>query len=283
MYCHNSNIFEMIIEMRKLLTSLIMTASLCVSSLAIALSPPEQKSLKSDILNENRSFSVYLPSNYDKNDAKKYSVLYMLDAGNDDELVAQQLEKLAGEAGKKPPIVVAIANIRRGYDFTPGYLKLGRGENRRNGNGDNFLSFITKELIPKIEQEYSVNDTRYFMGHSWGGAFSAYVLSQYPDLFKGVFIFSPSFGNIPDASNKEDKLSQDFIKNIAKNKSLEFVYLSVGGKERQRFRNSFDGFKPYLESQLPQRIKLVTTVNEDADHMANPEVSIPNALKLVFK
>jgi len=269
--------------MSKLLTSLIITASLCLSSLANAVSPSEQKSLKSDVLDENRSFLVYLPTDYDKNDLKKYSVIYMLDAGNDDELVAQQVDKLADDAGKQAPIVVAIANIRRGYDFTPSYQKLGRGENRRAGNGDNFLSFITNELIPKIEQEYSVNDTRYFMGHSWGGAFTSYVLSQHPDLFKGIFIFSPSFGNIPDASNKEDKLSQDFIKNIVKNNSLEFVYLSVGGKERQRFKNSFDGFKPFLESQLPQRIKLVTAINDDADHMANPEVSIPNALKLVFK
>ncbi|MGB0898852.1 MAG: alpha/beta hydrolase [Psychrobium sp.] len=269
--------------MNKFITILIASASLCLSSLAIAVSSVEERSLQSDILNENRSFSVYLPSNYDKNNAKKFSVLYMLDAGNDDALVAQQADKLANEAGKQAPIVVAIANIRRGYDFTPSYLKLGRGNNRRDGNGDNFLSFITKELIPKIEQEYSVNDTRYFMGHSWGGAFSSYVLSQNPDLFKGFFIFSPSFGNIPNVSNKDDKLSQDFIKNIKQNKSLHFVYVSVGGKERQRFKNSFDGFKPFLESQLPQHIRLVTAVNDDVDHLANPEVSIPNALKLVFK
>ncbi|WP_435273686.1 hypothetical protein ACMAZF_09805 [Psychrobium sp. nBUS_13] len=86
--------------MSKLLTSVIITASLFLSSLANAVSPAEQKSLKSDVLDDNRSFFVYLPTDYDKNEAKKYSVIYMLDAGNDDELVAQQVEKLSGEGGQ---------------------------------------------------------------------------------------------------------------------------------------------------------------------------------------
>ena len=268
--------------MNSLLKHLVISASLLLSSTVLASSPSQERALESDILNETRSFSVYLPKSYDKNSSKDYSVIYMLDAGNDDQLVAEHVEKQAREAGKQTPIVVAIKNIRRGYDFTPGYLKLGRGDNRRNGNGDKFLGFITNELIPFIDNNFATNQVRYFMGHSWGGAFASYVLSQQPTMFKGFFIFSPSFINVPNANNKEDKLSQDFISNISGSTNTKFIYLSVGAQERQRFIGAYEGFKPFLEAQLPTHIKLVTEINSDADHMANPEVSIPNALKLVF-
>jgi len=266
------------------LKSLSVLIVICISAFTSSNSFADQDNftVKSTILKEQRKIRVHLPDNYDINKDQKFPVIYMLDAGNDDQLAADTAKKLASERAMPPVIIVAIENIRRGYDFTPNYLKMGRGDNRRFGNGDNFLKFITDELMFRVDQDFKTNKTQYFMGHSWGGAFTSYVLSQRPELFEGFFIFSPSFINIPSQDQVKDTLSMDFIKHSKANKSPSFIYLSVGNKERQRFTASYDGFKKFLGVHAHKKTRVMTQLTLNADHMANPELSIPNAFRLAF-
>mgnify|MGYP000704292684 CR=1 FL=1 len=82
--------------------------------------------LKSVILDEQRSFSVYLPPSYNENPDKEYPVIYLLDgdqthlkavAGLVEALSTQRLEQQIQQA-----IIVAIPNSQnaiRERDFTP--------------------------------------------------------------------------------------------------------------------------------------------------------------------
>ncbi|MEI8641932.1 alpha/beta hydrolase-fold protein [Pseudoalteromonas sp. Hal099] len=82
--------------------------------------------LKSVILNEQRSFSVYLPPSYNENPNQSYPVIYLLDgdqthlkavAGLVEALSTQRLEQQIQQA-----IIVAIPNSQnaiRERDFTP--------------------------------------------------------------------------------------------------------------------------------------------------------------------
>jgi len=276
----------LIIRICMLLTSKWLTGALTlfivVTTSINAMASQNDFSIKSSILSETRNIKVHLPADYDSKPDDKFAVIYMLDAGNDDQLAAQTALKLAEDDLMPPVIIIAIENIRRGFDFTPGYLKMGRGDNRKAGNGDKFLDFITDELMPNVDKTLHTNGKQYFMGHSWGGAFSSYVLSQRPELFSGFFIFSPSFINIPNAKDMQDKLSIDFVKNISKAQTPSFIYLSVGTKERQGFINSYNGFKSFLNNNLPKNRRLFTQETQGADHMVNPELSIPKAFRLAF-
>ena len=132
--------------MKQVTMSLIKIFVSCLIYGALALSTASAQqanfSLQSKILGETRKVIVHLPEAYDANHKDGYTVIYMLDAGNDDALTAEA----AGAhhtAGIMPEVmVVAIENIRRGYDFTPPYEMAGRGDDRQNGNGDKFLAFI---------------------------------------------------------------------------------------------------------------------------------------------
>lgn len=61
------------------------------------------------------------------------------------------------------------------------------------GGGAAFLSFLTDDLRPFIEQRYAADPARaYLAGHSLGGQFTARVLLSKPNSFAGYLIGSPS-------------------------------------------------------------------------------------------
>ena len=244
------------------------------------LAQQEAFSLKSEILGETREMNVHLPKDYDDKNKSGYAVLYMLDGGGDDALAAATARKLYKEKIMSKIIIVAIKSIRRGYDFTPPYEKLGRGANHRKGNGDKFLAFIKNELIPQTNKKYRTNNQQYFMGHSWGGAFATYVLSQTPELFNGFFIFSPTILYASTIEESTETLFADLTKNFNNNHTLPaFIYVSVGEDEQSRFKESYKALVAYLKKNAPAKIRLQFAITKDAAHMENPEISIPIAFR----
>lgn len=104
--------------------------------------------IKSLELNQIREVKIY-KLNIGSRDKKTLTAIYMLDEGNDDELLFETAKSL----NIKNLLVVAISNIDRGYDFRPPYT-MTRGDNVRPGNGKKFVSFIKSELIPFIDKKY---------------------------------------------------------------------------------------------------------------------------------
>tara|TARA_B100000674_G_C37779578_1_gene886566 strand:- start:96 stop:1034 length:939 start_codon:yes stop_codon:yes gene_type:complete len=71
-------------------------------------------------------------------------------------------------------ILVTIPNTNRTRDLTPtnstiGYDGKVNNSYQSSGGGENFMQFITKELLPKIDSMYHTMDLRLFIGHSFGG------------------------------------------------------------------------------------------------------------------
>ena len=119
------------------------------------------------------------------------------------------------------------------------------------------------------------------MGHSWGGAFATYLLSQSPDLFEGFFLFSPTFLYGPTIEESTDKLFSDLTAIFNKDVKLPaFVYVSVGEDERVSFKESYQSLAGFLKQHIPSRVKLHCETTAGAAHMENPEISIPRALEI---
>lgn len=185
----------------------------------------------------SRNIDVWLPEGYPA--AGKYAVQYMHDgqmlydpdqswnkqAWNVDDVASRLIA--GGEI--KPFIVVGIWNsgITRHPDYFPQkpfeamsqtakdtviaqLQRVGRTRDIFKPQSDNYLKFITEELIPYINGRYAVFTDRantFVAGSSMGGLISMYALCEYPEVFGGaaclsthwVGTFTPENNPVPDA------------------------------------------------------------------------------------
>jgi uncharacterized protein len=65
-------------------------------------------------------------------------------------------------------------------------------ELKSTGGGENFTSFIEKELIPHVESHYPTSPNRTLVGHSFGGLFAINTLIHHPQLFDSYVAIDPS-------------------------------------------------------------------------------------------
>jgi predicted alpha/beta superfamily hydrolase len=132
---------------------------------------------------------VKLPEGYDAGN-NHYPTMYVLDAESNQEYVA----KICGEVSKKlnsqNVIVVGIHyGDNRNVDYTPTSAGMGKG------GGLQFLNFISKELIPRIQQDFRADTSRskrIIIGHSFGGLFGAYAFVEHNEVFGNYLLLSPS-------------------------------------------------------------------------------------------
>ena len=141
----------------------------------------ETRSLKSEILNMERKYAIYLPAGYDESD-QSYPVLYLLHgAGGDQTEWVQfgQVEYIANRViaeGLACPMIIVMPNAK---DGTRGYF------NAIQGNF-NYEDYFFNEFIPHIEKTYRVRGERHFRavaGASMGGGGALYYAFHRPDIF----------------------------------------------------------------------------------------------------
>ena len=155
----------------------------------------------SQTLKENRRFFVSLPGS--ANDTyfykRRYPVVYLLDAESHFFSVTAMIKQLSEANGATmfpEMIVVGILNTDRNRDLTPTRVKaspvMDSATARRTGGGDNFLSFVSDELMPHIDSLYPTAPYRIFIGHSLGGLTVMHTLIHHPSLFNAYIAIDPS-------------------------------------------------------------------------------------------
>jgi uncharacterized protein len=142
-----------------------------------------EETISSKILSQQRKIWIHIPNSNGGNKIKnkgKYPVIYVLDGSdnfNTVVIIAEHME----ESGLCPPmIVVGIEPIERLSELTTG-----RDQELPNvvGNGDKFISFVEKELIPYIDTSYPTASYKILIGHSLGGLTVINTLLHHPNLF----------------------------------------------------------------------------------------------------
>ena len=125
--------------------------------------PSEVVTIHSKVLNEDRKIYIHCPKLDSADLNKRFPVLYIMDADNHFELLAQYADYLSRPDVLAIPkmIVVGICNTNRRRDLTPtesilNYLGKPDSSNRlkASGGNENFLQFIRTELIPAIDKNY---------------------------------------------------------------------------------------------------------------------------------
>jgi predicted alpha/beta superfamily hydrolase len=156
-------------------------------------------SVQSKVLNEQRYVWVYTPGTPGSPDPnKKYPVVYLLDGDVHFYSVVgliHQLSTINGNNLSPEMIVVGIPNTDRTRDLTPSHEKGGMLDSnftRTSGGGENFTSFLEKELIPYIDAKYPTTSYRTLIGHSFGGLMVINTLVHHTKLFNAYLAIDPS-------------------------------------------------------------------------------------------
>ena len=142
-----------------------------------------EQTIPSKILSQQRKIWIHIPNSNGGNKIKDrghYPVVYVLDGSDNFNTVVSITEHMEESSLCPPMIVVGIEPIERLSELTTGTDK-----ELPNvvGNGDKFMSFVEKELIPYIDTNYPTTTYKTLIGHSLGGLTVINTLLHHPDLF----------------------------------------------------------------------------------------------------
>ncbi|MFZ1800209.1 MAG: alpha/beta hydrolase-fold protein, partial [Chitinophagaceae bacterium] len=142
-----------------------------------------EKSFQSKTLGEERKVWIHIPTINGGNEITgkgRYPVIYLLDGdANFNDIVS--ITEFMSNAGLCPPmIVVGILHHSRMTELTFGTDKETPGV---VGEGEKFMRYVEKELMPYIESNYPTASYNIFIGHSVGGLAVVNTLVHHPDLF----------------------------------------------------------------------------------------------------
>lgn len=168
---------------------------------AAEISIGREVSVRSVILDEDRTIQIALPSSYAANhEHTRYPVLYLLDGQMFFQTVTAAVGYLSADASPHIPemIVVGITSQQRVRDSSPSRsLKgpLGKIEPvyEVSGGADRFLRFLTEELVPYIDERYSTSGYRVLVGYSFTGLTVMHSLFTQPRSFNAYLAIDPSW------------------------------------------------------------------------------------------
>jgi predicted alpha/beta superfamily hydrolase len=205
----------------------------------------EKLAIKSEILNQDREIFVALPENYYDTEGC-YSVHYVLDGDVTFRIYSSLVSLKSGSAEIPESIVVGIPNIDRNFDLD------------HRANGINFLDFITKELIPLIDNKYRTNKNRLMMGYSMSGSFTVYSFLNDAESFD-MFLSGAPY--------RLDLFGEDDITKLLENaKAKKSIYTSMGSRDRPKQLEFFRTFCESFENEEEDLVDFKYEIVPDRDH-----------------
>ena len=158
-------------------------------------------SIESKILGEQRKIWVYVPDQNPNSifSSQRYPVVYLLDGEGHFSSVVGMIQQLSTGGNNLCPkmIVVAILNTDRTRDLTPTHVDadlpyIDSLSCKTSGGGENFISFIEKELMPHVDAKYPTVPYKMLIGHSFGGLTVMQAFVHHNELFNSYICIDPS-------------------------------------------------------------------------------------------
>jgi predicted alpha/beta superfamily hydrolase len=257
--------------------------------------------IHSKILNEQRNIWIYVPNSasseiYTK---QRYPIVYLLDGSSHFASVVSMIRQLSSSYACPEMIVVGILNTDRMKDFTPTHMDsfqvLDLVDNvtlKNSGGGENFISFIEKELMPHIDSLYPTSPYRILIGHSAGGLAVMNTLIHHTALFKAYVAIDPIMSWDNQKFLKETK-------KILANNTYSGVSLFLGiantmkvgmdtikvkkdtTKSTEHIRSLFE-LRDYLNINKQNQLKYVYRFYSNDNHGSIPLIAEYDALRLIF-
>ena len=228
--------------------------------------------LFSNVLNEERTFHVYLPQGYEAS-KQKYPVLFVLDA--DHILSFARIVGTTGEQshfGNIPEmIIIGIQNVDRERDMFP--VKVDYWPN--SGHADKFLQFLSEELIPYVDRQYRTENFRLLYGASNAGLFVVHTLLNRPEIFDAYIASSPTVGWCYQFIYEEARVQLD------PGKSLDaFLYMIWGKDDMEEVTRAVPYLEEIIKEEAPGDLTCASRIVEDEGHV--PYASLYEGFRFVF-
>lgn len=232
----------------------------------------------SNILNENRTCLISLPETYNdtSNTNKQYPLLILLDGYAFFKTAAGIIHFMSSDRNRNyfmpETIIVAIENVDRERDFTVTKLKTKRVNTM--GGGKKILTFIEKELISYVDENYRTKPYRTLVGHSLGGLLTLNSYIDKSSIFDAYLSIDPSIWWDEDKMiNKVDSISPISFK--------KKIYIATANQVKTRYeRNKKKHDRMYtlikIKSNEKAEIK-VKTYNND-NHRSVPLIALYDGL-----
>jgi hypothetical protein len=234
-----------------------------------------ENSIESNVLNENRSFLVRLPNNYE-NSKKSYPVLYRLDGDLDLFIeTAGVVHRLAYMEEVIPEmIVVMIKNTDRNRDMMPMKTTFFESEI----GAENFKKFIEEELIPHIDNTYRTTKERLLCGQSLSAIFTLYHFLTSLETFNAYVVCSGGFLDGEEyflgLTKKMQKNEQEKVRKIFLTHGLT-DFLDQEGMMKNQLENFNRMLKP--DEKVFSQLKIY----EEEGHV--PYQSLYHGLKFIYE
>ncbi len=202
--------------------------------------------LHSKVLDQDLEIQISLPKKYHENPSKAYPVLYLLE-GQKWFLYTTSLQHIFGEDRITPEFIVV--------GITTEWVKEGFDKQRRDffdANAKQFMTYIEKDVIGFIDNNYRTTTVRMLSGWQWAGSFMLETLIHKTSLFDAYFI-----GNyIPTSVSKGNETLKGLNNLFLNAKDIKpFLYFNTSLLESQNNRGGFHKLKNFLSQKAPQNFK----------------------------
>lgn len=220
----------------------------------------------STILSESRKIGIYLPPNYKQGD--KYPVIYTLDADWMFEPAISETKKLTDFNVIPACIVVGIYSPNRVKD-----LRWDMNTGKLNLSAKNFLTYLAKELIPKIQSQYTTSKFNILVGHSDGATFAQKAMIKYPEIFSGVIALSQNlFGE--QTTDLSNYLKNKFVRQ-------HYYYVASGTRDATRRIESGKIIDSIIKTNTATLLNYKSTLYE-ADHSGIAAKGLGDGISFIF-
>ncbi len=257
-------------------------------------------SIQSKILNEQRKIWVYVPNSGQVDSKQRFPVLYLLDGDAHFYSVVgmiQQLSQVNGNTICPEMIVVGIPNTDRTRDLTPTHVDadppfMDSTFSKTSGGGEQFASFIEKELMPHIDSLYPTEPYKMLIGHSFGGLTAINIAVNHTKLFNSYICIDPSMWwdkmNFLKATKKtlaEKNFSGTTMylgiaNTMAENMDITKVQNDTSGDTRH-IRSILDLDK-YIKGLKQSGLRYESKYYSNDDHGSVPMIAEYDGLRFIF-
>jgi len=276
----------------KLKNYLITILTICYLQInAQSIARVETKKIQSKFLKQERELLIYTPIDYDWRINEYFDVIYVFDSQNREffDYTSSIISFLQNNG--KSFIVVGITspfneelNYGRNNDLLP-VLTTEDSKKRYgtySGNADNFLEFITNEVVPFVYNNYRSLTTKIAVGHSLSASLLLYSIIKKPNLFLNYIAISPNL------AFENEFLSQNLMKfDYTKIKNKTFLYLSnadEGIEYWKEWKPAREKLYNFFDTQLKnENITIKINNYPTKNHLNTFPPSLNDAFELYFK
>lgn len=236
--------------------------------------------LRSEILDQDRTYHVRLPEGYlDASKEKKYPLIILLDGETFLKTTEEVVHFMSSDRNRNhlmpASIIVAVENIDREHDLTVTKIKTKR-ENTMGGGRD-FLDFIQDELLPHIRSNYNTESQTTLIGHSLGGLLTLNAYIHENSIFDSYLAIDPSvFWEEEMMRSKVDTVTQKALQ-----KKLYIATANQGEGNHGKNKIRHDALYAMLKAKAKDTMRLSIQYFNNENHRSVPLKALYEGLRFL--